>query len=339
MKKILIIGNTVAAAKSAEWIRQHDQESNITLISTDAHYPYEADRLSEFLAGEITQKDLLIKPKDYYEKKNITVLLDKKISKINLKRSRIFTEAKDQLEFDILILADLPDKKFPDMKGSNKEGIFHYRSFPQIDLMLKRLLVTETIAVQSDTFEGLGVACAIARKGKEVILFASPNSFILKGLAEKERCHLMDYLSANGLHIILDNEIVEILGDSDVKAVRLKSGKVLAAQMVVFEAVREDWRIFSENEIQVTDRFEVNESFETLIKDVYALSTLVKQNKGDLYSSQIIPAYVQYQEARAAVSKIAGKEIAAEMPDPVQSLVFKAITITSLGLLQESVSV
>jgi len=339
MKKIFIIGNTVAAAKSAEWIRQNDQDSNITLISTDGHYPYEADRLSDFLSGDISQKDLLIKSKDYYGKNNITVLLDKKISKINLKRLRIFTEAKDQLEFDTLILADLPDKKFPDLKGANKEGIFYFRSFPQVDSMLKKLLVTETIAVQSDTFEGLKVACAIAKKGKEVILFTSNNSFIFKTLAEKDRRHLMDYLSANGLHIILDNEIVEILGDSDVKAVRSKSGKVLAAQMVVFENVREDWRIFSENELQVTDCFEVNESFETSIKDVYALSTLAKQHKTDLYSPQVVPAYVQYQEARAVVSKIVGKEIAAEMPDPVQLLVFKDITITSLGLLQESVSV
>lgn len=339
MKKIFIIGNTAAAAKSAEWIRQHDQESSVTLISTDAHYPYDANRLSEFLGGEIPQKDLLIKPKDYYAKNNITVLLDKKISKINLKRSRIFTEAKDQWEFDILILTDLPDKKFPDMKGSNKEGIYHLRSFPQVDLMLKKLLVTETIAVQSDTFEGLKTAYAIAKKGKEVIFFASNNSFILKGLAEEPRRNMMESLSSKGMHIILVNEITEILGDSDVKAVRLKSGKVLAAQMVVFEDMREDWRIFSENELQVTNRFEVNEFFETSIRDVYALSTLAKQSNMDLYSPHVIPTSFQYQEAQAAVAKIVGKEIAAAIPDPVKSIVLEDMTITPLGLFKESVSV
>lgn len=332
MKRIFIIGNSIAAAKTAQFIRQEDSESELTIISTDGQYPYEADRLAQFVSGEISQKDVLVQSKDFYDKNKIKVVLDKNISKINLKRSRLFTEQKDQWEYDCLVLADLPGKKFPDIKGSAKEGIYNFRSLPQAEQLIKKLLLIETVAVRGDSFEALEFALALKKKGKEVFVFVSENSFWMGKLTEEHRRQISDVFSAKGFYVFSGNDISEILGDSDVKAVRLKSGKVLAAQMIVFEDMREDWRIFSENELQVSDRFEVDEWQQTSVENVYALFPISKQkNAADVFTSYAASSIQQIKQAQKAASKITGKEIPLEEAVLEKMISFEEVVIYSTG--------
>jgi nitrite reductase (NADH) large subunit len=336
MKRIFIVGNTLAASKTAELIRRQDAEAELTIFSTDGFYPYEADRLVGLMGGK-SSKDMLVQPKDFYEKNKITVLLDKTISKINLKRSRIFTEQKDQLEYDILVIADLPAKKFPDLKGANKEGIFNFRSLPQVEALVKKLLLAETIAIQADSFEAFEFACALKKRGKEVSLFISDNSFLTKKFSSEAQRQIIEYFNVKGLPIYIANEIVEILGDSDVKAIRLKSGKVLAAHVVLLENMREDWRIFSENEQhQISGRFEVSEAMETSVANVYAFSPIAISRNTEISESYVISSVNQLKEARIVVSKISGQEIALEETNSVKTVTFEDMTIQSDGVVNEA---
>ncbi len=335
MKRIFIVGNTLAAAKTAELIRRQDAESELTIFSTDGLYPYEADRLVGLIAGK-NSKDMLVQSKDFYEKNKITVLLDKTISKINLKRSRIFTEQKDQMEYDVLVIADLPAKKFPDVKGANKEGIFNFRSLPQVETLVKKLLLAETIAIQADSFEAFEFACALKKKGKEVFLFVSENSFLTQKFSSEAQRQIVEYFGVKGLPIYISNEIVEILGDSDVKAIRLKSGKVLAAQIVLLENMREDWRIFSENDqFQINARFEVSEAMETTIPNVYAFSPIAVSRNSDISESYVVTSFNQLKEVQKVVSKITGQEISLEEINPVKTITFEEMTIQSSGVVNE----
>ena len=56
MKNIIFIGNSAATVKAIEEIRKTNKDVAITLVSVDAFYPYERDRLFGYLAKELKEK-------------------------------------------------------------------------------------------------------------------------------------------------------------------------------------------------------------------------------------------------------------------------------------------
>ena len=57
---------------------------------------------------------------------------------------------------------------------------------------------------------------------------------------------LKQILEGKGIRVFSENAIEEILGDVEVKAVKLKSGKVLASDAVIFDEAKADMRMLSE---------------------------------------------------------------------------------------------
>ena len=63
MKNYLIVGNGVAGTTAAENIRKTDREGAVTMV-TDEDLPfYYRLRLSEFLAGDLTEQELVANSK------------------------------------------------------------------------------------------------------------------------------------------------------------------------------------------------------------------------------------------------------------------------------------
>jgi NAD(P)H-nitrite reductase large subunit len=67
MKRIVILGSSVAGAKIIEEIRRNDSSSEITIIAFDGHYPYKRDAFASFISKEITPENVFYRSKDFYE--------------------------------------------------------------------------------------------------------------------------------------------------------------------------------------------------------------------------------------------------------------------------------
>ena len=63
-----------------------------------------------------------------------------------------------------------------------------------------------------------------------------------------------------------------------MKAIRLQSGKVLAADMVIFMETKESFKIFEDSGIDVSDRICVNEKLQTNVAHVYAVDHISSIN-------------------------------------------------------------
>jgi nitrite reductase (NADH) large subunit len=269
MKKIIILGNTSEASRCAEKLRQENKGYSITILTTDGACPYDETKLSLFAGEEISLKDTSVKPKDFYEKNNIQIISDKKLTRINTKRARIFGEDREQWEYDVLIIADLPNKRFPEIKGANKEGIYNFRSLTHLEDLVKKYPFIETIIIETNSVEGFKFAASLIKKGKEVAIISSEAQMAIP----EDVQNLLTSETAR-FQIFADNAIAEILGDSDIKAVRLKSGKVLGCQAVAVEAMREDYRIFSDWDI--TEKISANEYGETSVENVFVVQNVLQ---------------------------------------------------------------
>jgi 3-phenylpropionate/trans-cinnamate dioxygenase ferredoxin reductase subunit len=77
---VLIVGAGLAGARCAETLRAEGYEGRITLVGEEPIAPYERPALSkEFLAGERTADDLLLRPPKFWAEREIELLLGRHV--------------------------------------------------------------------------------------------------------------------------------------------------------------------------------------------------------------------------------------------------------------------
>ena len=309
MKKIVVLGNSIAGVKAIEVIRSADPTIEISMISFDGHYPHRKEFFGKLIANEISFDDILYKPKGYYEGNRITVIVDKNLSRINFKRNVIFCEDKDQIPYDALLISDMPNYKFPEIKGTNKSGVYGIKRLGDIVQIINALPFTDVVSIQSDNLMGLQIAMNLVKREKEV-LFITPGNQILPSILNPQQSQkLVNALNQVGLRIVFQNTLSELLGDGELKAVRLKTGKVYASQMVLFSETREDLRFVSDSHLKIKDKICVDSYFKTNIHNVYALDELCELPEAPLTNVSYPSVAELEQQGQIAAKSINGEDI------------------------------
>jgi len=284
MKKIIILGSSPEVVEIIEKIRSEDQESQIILMAFDGYYPHNrGDAYIRLLMKESTLEEIFCKGKDFYKKNKVDILIDKKILRINFKRKRVFTEEKVQIDFDELFLTDAPDYQLPVVKGINKNGVYGLKQLKDIDGIMNQLPLTDTIMIQSNSFIGLQAAEVFLERKKEVHMIGVDFETLLADLDDEQKQWLAG-LEEKGLRIMKDNSIEEILGDKDVKAVRLKSGKVMSSEIVIFGETPEEFKMFFEAGLKITQKICADEQHRTNMENIFALGDVCECKENTNFS-------------------------------------------------------
>lgn len=216
MKKIVIIGNSAAGISAAESIRERDKEARITIVSDEPFVAYERPRALDFLEGKIREHDLYWRRQDFYKNNNVELILEREVCALNLNKKKAVFKDREFIEFDELVIASGSKAKLPHLKGVQKEGVVAFNGLKEAKFLIEHLPIAHTVLVVGSGTTALNIARIIAAKKIDVKLF---------GVIQEP---------IEGVEAIFENPISEILGDSETKAVRLMSNKVIGASLVIF---------------------------------------------------------------------------------------------------------
>jgi nitrite reductase (NADH) large subunit len=330
MKNIVILGNGVIAAQLPETFPVNSNDK-IIIISTDKYYPYDSSLFPALINKEVSLQKIYCRPNDYYAQRSIDVVLGKRITRINPNRRKIFTEEKETFDFDVLVISNAQDCRFPDIKGTNKTGVVGLAALTDIDTIINMLPLVDTIAVEAKTFKGLEIACALSKRKKEVIVFLSKENPLVVNSSAEILTWFCEVMETKGVRCFIDNDISEILGDSHVKAVRLKSGKVLAAQMVLFDCLEYDLRVLGDDIVHEKGRVTVDENCRTNNESVYAVSPAAQTSKT---KGNMIPKLLAEYQTQVVAGKLSGNSSGIAVPLFWQELMIDDLSVCTIGDLQ-----
>ena len=320
MSTIFVLGACAAAVKAAQEIQKKNSEDTVVLYSLDGSKPLNQDGIAAFLGKKKTLGEL------DYPTGDLKIETEQKISKVNLKRKRLYLENKEQVAFDQMVIAETGAWKFPEIKGTNKTGCFILKGRKNLEKILDQISLSEDIIFQSETPEGLACALALTKRERTVTLAYTGRS-LLPGMTDPEmEAAFVAYCATQGLVVYPRVSIAEILGDAELKAVRLSSGKVLAAQCVLFPEARPDVRIFSEPPELRHGLLDINDKYETTVSGIYALGPCAQ---GDFLST----AEAEYHAGRLA-QVLAVETPITEAPLKDFSLHLEGLHLARLGNLQ-----
>lgn len=248
MSKILVVGNSLSAVEAIKNIRHHDSESQISLFCTESLLPYDRYLLPSLVAGEIKENQIFHLEKNFFANNRVEVIANEKISRVSLKRKYVSTESKKQIEYDQMMVTDLGDLKSISIKGHQKKGIFDCSLLSSVKDLIKYLPYVDSAFVSVSNLQGFNMACALHSLGKEVVIVCADQTLLASILDEETGALLKQIVEGKGLRVLNHTSIDEILGDSEVKAVKLGSGKVCATQMIVMDSLQLDLRLLEGDE-------------------------------------------------------------------------------------------
>ncbi|MFA5038530.1 MAG: FAD-dependent oxidoreductase [Candidatus Omnitrophota bacterium] len=255
MKHIVIIGNSAAGVGVVEAVREKDKSSRITMLSEEPFSAYERPKILGVLENRLKERQLVWRNLDFYKNNGVELRLDTKAEGVSLHRKRVSFRGKDTdpLEFDELVIACGRKESLPSLKGVQKEGVLGLNGLTEVKFIQENLPLAHTVLVSGQGAVAEALAKIIAEKKIEVKFFGPLSAPV------------------EGVEVVADNPIIEILGESEIRAVRLSSQKVVGATLLVFSgnlSGRQDF--LEETDIQQDQGILVDGELRTSVPFVWA---------------------------------------------------------------------
>ena len=291
MKNFVIIGNSAAGISAAEAIRQKDKKSKITIISEEDYHSYCRCLISYFLAGEIPEEKLVFRPEDFYKENNLNLILNKKVVKVEPKKNIIKFEDKTSLGYDMLLIATGASSKFPpDLKGLKKKGVFGLRTIRDAKEILNLVPSSSSSCILGGGLVSLKAAYGLLKRGQELKIIVKSKFVLSQMLDEKGAGLFMKKFQEAGVEIMTARDIVEILGNGDLKAVRLDSGKVIACSiLVVGKGVNPNTDLIKDTQLNLDKGILVDQYMKSSIPNIFAAGD-VAQTFDLVYKNSVVNA-------------------------------------------------
>ncbi|OIO35291.1 MAG: hypothetical protein AUJ74_06740 [Candidatus Omnitrophica bacterium CG1_02_44_16] len=253
MKKIVIIGNSAAGIAASEVIREMDKESSVTIISDEPFMAYERHKILGFLAGKIKESDLFFRDQDFYKNNSLDLIAGREVVELNLNKKKVIFKDREFVGFDELLIASGAKVCLPKLPGVQKEGVVALNGLSELKYIVDNLPIAHTVIIVGPGQIAEELARVIAAKKIDV-------KYLGVVLAPIE-----------GVDVIFDNPIIEILGDSDARAVRLSTQKVIGASLIIFPRTgNANIDLVKDTEIKVNKGIVVDDAMRTNVPFVLA---------------------------------------------------------------------
>ena len=234
--EILIVGSGHAGAQAAVALRAAQYTGSISLLGEESALPYERPPLSkDYLLGEKSFERMLIRQPNFWKEREIEIIGGCCITHVDAQAHTAFAADGRSFRYQHLIWATGGRARTLNCPGAQASGVYSIRHRADADALIAALPRASTVVVIGGGYIGLEAAAVLRKLGKSVTLLEAGSRVLgrvagatLSGFYEAEH-------RRQGVDVRLNTQIaaIEIGADQRVQAVRLASGELLPADIVV----------------------------------------------------------------------------------------------------------
>ncbi|MFT4108034.1 NAD(P)/FAD-dependent oxidoreductase [Propionicimonas sp.] len=232
--RYLIIGGGLAAAKAVEGIREHDRDSDIRLVTEEAHLPYERPPLSKDVLGEKAEiESVFPHPASWYADQGVGLVLGDPVASIDPVGRTATLHGGGLLPWDRALVATGSQVRRLGVPGADLPGIHYLRTIDESLALLSRLREGGDVVVVGGGWIGLEVAAAARAHDCRVTLI-EPQAAPLEGVVGPTLGAWFAQLhEAHGVQLRLGTGVVAFTGDGRVNGVVTEGDVTIPADVVV----------------------------------------------------------------------------------------------------------
>ena len=168
------------------------------------------------------------------ESMGIKVIVDK-VSKIDRKEKKVFTESGDTFIYEKLVLATGSTPIVPKIPGINKDCISPViKDMDYLESLVKKMKEGKDIVVLGGGFIGVEFADEISKLGNKNVYLVEMLPNLLSNSFDVEISNLVkERLEKNNVKVMTNTKALEFIGDKKVEKVKLSGGKTIKADCVI----------------------------------------------------------------------------------------------------------
>lgn len=328
MYDYLIIGNGICGLSAAEEIRKNDDKGSILILTDENGHTYWRTRLSELIAKDYTDEEILVKKETWYGERKIEVKLNTHAEKIDKENKKVISKDGEEFEYGKLLIATGSHAFVPPIKNADAKGVFAIRSSEDLKNFKAYLANKKKLIIIGGGILGLEAANSISQLCIEITIVEAFDYLLARQLDKDLSQKLEKALNDMGMKTLTGKFSEEILVKDDaVCGLKLTDGTELEADAIMIQAgIRANIDI-AKNSGLATDRgILVGENLQVENEDIYAA--------GDV--AQIGNFSIGLWTASMEMGKIAGANMTGgnklyEQPKPFSTLMLGDIKLFSAG--------
>ena len=230
LKSVVIVGGGGAGFACAQRLRDLGYEGALTLLSADAHAPYDRPNLSkDYLAGEADPAWMPLKHDAFYPDHRIDLRLSTTVERIDTAARRVTLGDGTALDYDALLLAMGAEPNRPHAPGFDRDNVFVLRSWADSDALIEAAKGARAVAVVGASFIGLEAAAAMRTRGLDVCVIAPESLPLETKLGAEVGRFLQGLHETHGVRFHLGRSVSAFDGET----LTLDDATTIAADLVV----------------------------------------------------------------------------------------------------------
>lgn len=329
--KIVIVGNGMVGYKFCEKLidKSGPDQFQITVFGEEVRPAYDRVHLSEYFAGK-SADDLTMAPASWYAENNITLHLADPVAQIDRASKTILSHKGLSVAYDVLILATGSAAFVPPIPGTEKDGVFIYRTIEDLELMTAYAKKAKKGAVIGGGLLGLEAAKAMIDLGvtdTTVIEFAP--RLMPRQIDEAGSNLLKGKLESLGLKVLTSTNTSEIVGNGCINGMKFSDDTIIDVDMLVISAgikPRDELAKLSGIEVGPRGGILVNEKLQTSDPSVYAIGECALYN--NMIYGLVAPGY---EMAQVVVDNLFGADKEFRGYDMSTKLKLIGVDVASFG--------
>lgn len=273
--KLVLIGNGMAGVRTLEELLKIAPDLyDITVFGAEPHPNYNRILLSPVLAGEQAFEDIILNDLNWYSENGIRLLLNRKVTRIDRHRRKVYAEDGSEAEYDRLLIATGSNPFILPVPGSRLQGVIGYRDIADTQTMIDTAASRSHAVVIGGGLLGLEAANGLKQRGMDVTVVHLSDWLLERQLDRTAGKLLQEALESRGIHFRLNTHTEELIDDGSgrVCAIRFKDGEVIAADLVVMAAgIRPNTELAEKTGLPCNRGILVNDTLQTYDPRIYAL--------------------------------------------------------------------
>jgi NAD(P)H-nitrite reductase large subunit len=318
----VILGNGAAGVSAAEAIRERNETAAILMISNEAVISYKRPMLTKSLSTLTDVKEIAIHEENWYERNRIQNILNSQVKSIDVENKKVILEDSTQIVYDKCIYALGAECFIPPFNGAGKPRVIAIRTIADVNKIREMKSNVKNVVVIGGGVLGLEAAWEMSKSAAVTVLEVA-DKLMVRQLDDAAGTLMGEIIQGVGIQFRINAKIVEITGGDTVSGVKLESGEIYPADLVIVSCgVRANTNVASQSGITIDRAVVVNEKMETNAKDIYACGDCAVYNgvnyaiwpqatemgkvaganaAGDLLEYQQVPAALTFEGMNTAL--------------------------------------
>ena len=271
-RNTVVVGGGLTGGNAALEVCRLAPDVHVTLISSEAHLPYQRPPLSKgFLRGTEPFEDAFVAPRAEYERLGIDLRLGTTVKTLEPEQKQIRLEGGEVVPYDRVLIATGGRKRKLRFPGGDREGVLDLRTVEDSERIRAEARAGRRAVVIGLGFIGCEVAASLRMLGLEVTAIDPGQAPLARVLGPEVGAVIAALHQSHGVQLVLGEGVDRLEGGERVERVVTQSGRRFECDFVVAGiGIDPEVELLRAAGARISNGVEVDEYCRTSLPDVYA---------------------------------------------------------------------